>query len=131
MEPSRFVEQISFIEQMSEMKEKADKYDHLKQRYDQALVKIKEHLDSINKIVLDLNPIIKHRERSSKASSSPIVEYALKKLEMGMYVTLKDLYKEFPDANPGTITTIFYQKLKNINSKIQKRKVNGEMQIYL
>lgn len=121
----------TFIEELSEMKEKAEKYEHLRQRHEDMIKKLTTLFDEIQTLLTASEPLLNGaRHRKERVNLSDVIDYINQQLKLGQYISLKVLTKEFPNKTEQQLKGIMY-RLPKMNNKIHKRKVNGESQYYL
>jgi hypothetical protein len=123
----------SFIQQMSSMKDKADKYEHLIGRYNDMANRLEKLRDEIDLLVKELRPQSArvYKERVRKSAILDVIDYAVKYIKSGNYLTLEELEKSFPDRTKGSLTQIFYVEMSKLNDKnILSTKIDGKKQWY-
>jgi uncharacterized coiled-coil DUF342 family protein len=95
------MEEQTFVKQMSEMKSKADKYDGLMRRYDELFDKLKGLANVLYGIMHEIRPTIKSvdgtRQRTKREGVEEVLDYVLKYIKAGKYLSIEDLKLAFPD----------------------------------
>lgn len=121
----------TFLKDMSAMKEQSDKYIVLRKRTDELTEKLNNISKMLSDIISELSPSVKTISgRQRMKGSDEVLEYALKYMRTGKYLSLNELEKAFPDRTEGSLGQIFYitiAKLKGVSST----KANGNKEYFL
>jgi hypothetical protein len=123
-----------FLKQMSELKDKADRYEYQKKRNEELIHAITNIMEKMTALLKEYNPTLKvvdGTKRMKAHSNDDILEWALRWMESGQYLKMDDIEKAFPDRNKGSMGQLFYVDIPKLNKNIQSTKLDGRKALYM
>lgn len=127
------IEDNTLVQQISRLSEEANKYQKLRERYEQSIKKLQEAQELINEAITTLDPVItiKRQERKTGPQVQEKIDEQYKKLQMGLGVNTESLQKDYPEETESNLNYLLYSKIAKIPG-IGKRKPEGKkIEFYL
>lgn len=124
---------MDMIQEIQELKRKAELYNVIKQNIDNAKANIDIAIDQLNQAMNSLEPtrIIKEKRiikngptTSTRNEISEALDEQYNKMKSGLYVSKKTIVKDYPEWDDKRVHNFIQNKIKQI-PKIQSRYIEG------
>jgi hypothetical protein len=97
----------SLIQQISELKEKAQRYDNVKRREDDAVKKLNMAAELLTEVITMLNPTFTSTAHGPRLKYTEQLDEQYKKLQVGMEITTNSLHKDYPELDDRQVLALY------------------------